>query len=333
MKTLKRIGIGLLILIALLAIIGFFLPGTCHVERSIVINTPARVPFALVNDLTEWKKWSAWHKMDPNTKYGFSTPPSGTNAWFSWESEVTGKGKMTLTDVKEFEYIKAKLEFDGYDPSGADFFFKEENGSTTVTWTMDSDMGNNPFARWMSLFMDKMIGADYEKGLAGLKEESEKVPATEQVEGFDVELRDMPAQKYISIENKGVKPEDLAIKIGEGFMKLDAFAKEHKIRVVGPPFTIWSDMANFSAALPVEEDAKPTKEIKFTSEEGFSAYVIKYHGAYDKNEHVYAAMDQFLKDKGATASGGPREIYLNDPMMEKDTAKWRTDMVFPVKKN
>ena len=332
MKTLKRIGLGLLILIVLLAVIGFFLPRKSHVERSIVINAPVQAPFALVNDLTEWKKWSTWHKMDPNTKYEFSTPSSGTNAWFSWNSEVTGKGKMTLTDVKEFEYIKAKVEFDGYDASGADFFFKEENGTTRVTWTMDSDMGNNPFGRWMGLCMDKMIGSDYEKGLAGLKEESERAPVGDKVAGFSVELREMPAQKYLAVENKNVKPEEISIKIGENFMKLDEFIKQKKYTITGHPFTVWKDMANFSSAFPIAEDATSTKEFKFISDAGFTAYVVKYYGAYDKNEHVYKAMDQFIKDKNAKPAGAPREVYINDPMMEKDTAKWQTDIVFPVSK-
>lgn len=332
MKTLKRIGLGLLIVIVLLALIGFFLPRKSHVERSIVINTPVQVPFALVNDLTEWKKWSAWHKMDTNTKYEFSTPPSGTNAWFSWNSEVTGKGKMTLTDVKDLEYIKAKLEFDGYDASGADFFFKEENETTKVTWTMDSDMGNNPFGRWMGLCMDKMIGSDYEKGLTALKEESEKAPVGDHVAGFAVEFSEMPSHKYIAIENKNVKPEEIAIKLGESFMKLDAFVKGNKYTITGPPFTIWKDMANFSAAFPIAEDAASTKEFKFINDAGFSAYVVKYHGAYDKNEHVYKAMEQFIKDKNAKQAGPPREVYINDPMMEKDTAKWQTDIIFPVSK-
>lgn len=332
MKTLKRIGLGLLILIVLLAVIGFFLPRKSHVERSIVINAPVQAPFALVNDLAEWQKWSAWHKMDPKTKYEFSSPSSGTNAWFTWNSEVTGKGKMTLTDVKEFEYIKAKVEFDGYDASGADFFFKEDNGAVKVTWTMESDMGNNPFGRWMGLCMDKMIGSDYEKGLAALKEESEKTPVGDKVEGFNVELREMPAQKYLAVENKNVKPEEISIKIGENFMKLDAFIKQNKYTITGYPFTIWKDMANFSSAFPIAEDVASTKEVKFVSDAGFSAYVVKYHGAYDKNEHVYKAMDQFIKDKNAKPAGAPREIYINDPMMEKDTAKWQTDIVFPVSK-
>lgn len=332
MKTLKRIGLGLLILIVLLAVIGFFLPRKVHVERSIVINAPVQAPFALVNDLAEWKKWSAWHKMDPKTKYEFSNPSSGTNAWFSWNSEVTGKGKMTLTDVKEFEHIKSKLEFDGYDASGADFFFNEDNGSVKVTWTMESDMGNNPFGRWMGLFMDKMIGSDYEKGLAALKEESEKAPVGDKVEGFSVELREIPAQKYLAVENKNVKPEEISIKIGENFMKLDAFIKQNKYAITGHPFTIWKDMANFSSAFPIAEDAASTKEFKFISDAAFTAYVVKYHGAYDKNEHVYKAMDQFIKDKNVKPAGAPREVYINDPMMEKDTAKWQTDIVFPVSK-
>lgn len=335
MKTLKRIGIGLVILIVLLAIIGFFLPKQVHVERSIVINAPAQVPFNLVNDLTQWKLWSPWHQIDPNTKWEFSGPASGTNSWYTWKSEHknVGNGKLTIVESTPYTHIKSKLEFEGWDASFAEYIFTEENGSTKLTWTMDSDMGNNPMGRWFGLFMDGMIGKDYEKGLAKIKEISESSPAVDQVAGFDVEMRDMPAQKYIYIASKEVKPQEISIKIGESFMKLDEAVKQHKYTMTGPPFTIWTDMANFSSAFPVAEEVTAQGDIQAGNDEPFHAYVVKYYGAYDKNEHVYKAMDNFLQAKGAAPAGPPREVYITDPMMEKDTAKWLTEIVFPVTMN
>lgn len=335
MKTLKRIGLGLLVLIILLAIIGFFLPRQVHVERSIVINAPAQVPFNLINDLKQWEKWSPWHQLDPNTKWTFSEPASGTNAWYTWKSDHknVGSGKLTIVESTAPAHIKSKLEFEGWDASYAEYILVEENGATKLTWTMDSDMGMNPMGRWFGLFMDGMIGKDYEKGLAKIKEVSEKSPLTDQVEGFDIEARNMPAQKFIAIENKGVKPQEIGMKIGECFMKLDAAAKAGKYTMAGPPFTIWTDMANFSCAFPIVEEGTTKGEIKAESAPAFDAFVVKYYGAYDKNEHVYKAMDGYIKSKGAKQVGPPREIYITDPMVEKDTAKWLTEIVFPVVMN
>jgi effector-binding domain-containing protein len=195
---------------------------------------------------------------------------------------------------------------------------------------MDSDMGNNPIGRWFGLCMDNMIGADYEKGLAKLKEVSEKAPVAEQVAGFDVEMKTMPAQKYIYLDYKNVKMQELGLKIGEAFTRLNGFVKENKYTMTGPPFTIWPSMENFSAAFPVAEDVKAEKELRFRNESPYNAYVVKYYGAYDKNMHVYEAMDAFIKEKGAKPAGPPREVYITDPELEKDTAKWLTEMVFPV---
>jgi hypothetical protein len=43
-----------------------------------------------------------------------------------------------------------------------------------VTWGFDCDLGTNPIMRYVGLMFDQWIGADYEKGLAKLKEVMEQ---------------------------------------------------------------------------------------------------------------------------------------------------------------
>lgn len=332
MKTLVRIIAVIVAIVVVLLLAGFLLPAKVHVERSIVIRTPARVPFGLINDLPEWKKWSPWHQIDPATRWEFSEPAAGTGSWFTWKSnhDQVGNGRLTIMQSDPHTFIRTKLEFDDWDASYADYIFKEENGSTTLTWTMDSDMGNNPVGRWFGLFMDRMIGKDYEAGLAKLREISEQFPVSEQVAGFDVEKRDMPAVTYLCIENEQVKAHEISKKIRENTERLTRFAAEKQYKITGPLFTIWQDKGRFSTAFPVGTDAEGDKEVKFRSEDPYNAYVVKYYGSYEDNEHVYAAMDEFIRSKGMKPGGPPREVYITGPGMEKDTARWLTEMVFPV---
>jgi hypothetical protein len=147
-------------------------PSEYRVERSATFAAPASAIFEQVNDFHNWDAWSPWAKLDPNCKNTFEGPTSGTGAKFHWagNSDV-GEGQMTILESKPSETIKIKLAFIKPFPSECDttFTFKPAGESTQVTWTMT---GNNNFvAKAFCLFMnmDKMVGGDFEKGLANIK--------------------------------------------------------------------------------------------------------------------------------------------------------------------
>lgn len=172
MKILKRILIGILIIIG----IGFFMPGKTHVERNIEINAPIAQVYDQVNELKNWMNWSPWAKLDPNTIWKYSEPSSGVGSYYTWASQVknVGNGKMTVLETKQNELVNCKMEFEGMGESFADFkFMAKDSTSTRVVWSFNNDNGINPFQRWMGLFMDKLLGPDFEKGLANLKAYSE----------------------------------------------------------------------------------------------------------------------------------------------------------------
>ena len=332
MKLLKWFGISLLGIVALLLLVSLFLPSKVHVERSIVINTTADVPFQLINNLTQWKQWSPWHALDTNAIWQYSDDVEGTNAWYTWNSKNpdVGNGKLTITESKEFELIVTKLEFEDMTPSEAKYIFEENNATTKITWSLDSDMGMNPIGKFFGLLMDHYIGPDYEKGLTNLKTISESKPKQETILGFKLEMRKVEPNKFIYMNYKDVKMEEIGMKIGEGFMMLDAYAKQSGAQVNGYPFTIWYSPSMFNVALPVNNNTNTKGEIRYKSEAGFMAYVVSYLGAYEKSMPVYDAMENYIKDKGLKPAGPPQEVYITDPMTEKDTTKWLTEMVFPV---
>ncbi len=331
MKVLKRIALLLLGIIVVMALIGFFLPSKVRVERSVLIKAPAAVPFSLVNDLKQWPLWSPWYKMDSLAPYTYAEKTVGLGASFSWTSEhrKVGKGKLTIVEEKPAEHLTIELDMEGWKTPIA-FDFKAEGEATKVTWYMEQDMGYNVFGRWFGLMMDAMMGQDFENGLNDIKTVSEELAKVDRVAGFEVILQDLPAMQYVYINQKNIAENEIGFKIGEGFLLLDQFLKTNQHQAAGYPFTMWTDPANFNVCIPVAAELEADKNIKLGITEATKALVVKYYGPYEKVQPVYMGMNEYVKSKNLKPSGAPREVYVTDPMMEKDTAKWLTEIVFPV---
>jgi hypothetical protein len=95
----------------------------------------------------------------------------------SWEgNESVGAGSQTITASEENRRVETKLDFGEQGTAQAYFDLEpaSDGSKTNITWGMNSDMGNNPIARWMGLMMDSWVGTDYEKGLENLKKRIEE---------------------------------------------------------------------------------------------------------------------------------------------------------------
>lgn len=173
---LKRILIAVVILIAILLIWAATRPDTFSVQRTISINaTPARIE-PLISDLHNWSSWSPFEKYDPAMKKTFSGAERGKGAVYEWEGNSrAGKGRMEITSVSP-SLVAIKLDFikpfEGHD--SVEFTLEPHGQSTNVTWAMHGE--NRYIAKVMGLFMsmDKMIGREFDTGLASLKAVAEK---------------------------------------------------------------------------------------------------------------------------------------------------------------
>lgn len=142
------------------------------VTRSATISTTPDRVFEQVNDFRKWDAWSPWAKLDPNMTVAYSGAPNGVGAAYSWKGNSdVGEGKMTINASHPYEHIGIDLDFIA--PMEAknktDFVFKANADKTDVSWTM---VGKKNFiTKIFCVFfdMDKLIGADFEKGLAQLK--------------------------------------------------------------------------------------------------------------------------------------------------------------------
>ena len=154
-------------------------PAEFRVMRTATMSCPASKAFAKVNDFHNWEEWSPWAKRDPAMKKSYEGAPHGTGAVYTWAgNNEVGEGRMTLTESRPCELIRITLEFlrPFKATNTAEFTFQPEDKQTAVTWSMEGK--NNFLMKAFSLFMnmDKLVGGDFEKGLAQMKQlvEAEK---------------------------------------------------------------------------------------------------------------------------------------------------------------
>ena len=170
--------LGVILVLLALAIGGLLLlasrkPDTFSVERRIGINAPGSVVFDQINTLKAWEAWSPWLKKDPAMRQTYSGPDAGVGASHAWEGNgQVGSGAMTITGSIPDQKIVMRLDF--LKPFKATNFAEftlqsDGSGTTIVIWAMTGQAKLITKVMDVLMNMDKMIGRDFEAGLASLK--------------------------------------------------------------------------------------------------------------------------------------------------------------------
>lgn len=173
----KKIVLVIVALVAIVLIIAVFKPGNFVVQRTATIQAPPEKIFPLINDYHNWPQWSPWEKIDPSMRRTFSGPSSGTGSVYEWDgNSKAGKGRMEIAESVPASKIAIKLDF--IKPmetnNNVQFNLQPSGNSTTVTWTMSGPVGFPAKVMTVFISMDKMIGPDFETGLANMKAAAEK---------------------------------------------------------------------------------------------------------------------------------------------------------------
>lgn len=174
-----KILIALVVIVVGLVAVIALQPARYRVSRSTTIAAPAPVVFAQVNDFHRWTAWSPWEKIDPAMKRTYEGPPAGVGASYTWVgSGEVGEGRMTIVESRPSDLIQVKLEFvKPFAGTGvAEFTFKPEGDRTLVTWSMTGDKNFIAKAIHLVMSMDRMIGDQFDKGLAAMKTVAEAAP-------------------------------------------------------------------------------------------------------------------------------------------------------------
>jgi carbon monoxide dehydrogenase subunit G len=173
----KKIAFVVVVLVAAVLALAATKPDTFRVERSVSIDAPPEKIFPLIDDLHNWTAWSPWEKKDPAMKRTYSGAARGKGAAYAWEgNKDVGMGRMEIAESSPTSKVTINLDF--VKPFEAhnvvDFTLEPKGGTSSVTWAMH---GPSPFfSKVLHVFlsMDRMVGKDFEAGLANLKAAAEK---------------------------------------------------------------------------------------------------------------------------------------------------------------
>lgn len=171
------IAVVLAIGIAVVLILAATKPNTFSVQRAAIISARPEKIFPLINDFRQWGAWSPYEHKDPAMKRTFSGAVRGRGAVYAWQGDKNvGSGRMEILEAAAPSKIVIKLDF--YTPfeahNTAEFTMLPQDDATRVTWRMHGPASF--MARVMHVFIniDKMVGKDFEVGLANLKRLAEK---------------------------------------------------------------------------------------------------------------------------------------------------------------
>jgi hypothetical protein len=174
MKILKKIGIGLLALIALVLIIGLFVKKEYGVEREIVINKPKTEVFNYIKFLKNQDNYSVWSRMDPAMEKSFTGTDGSVGAVASWKSKMdnVGEGEQEIKKIDEGNRIDFELRFKvPFEATDNAYMITEEVSptQTKVKWGFNGKMNYPMNLMLLCMDMEGMLGNDLAKGLSDLK--------------------------------------------------------------------------------------------------------------------------------------------------------------------
>lgn len=301
MRILKRILMGLGILLLLLLVVSFFLPSTVVIERSTLINAPTFMVFGEVNDFHNWAHWSPWIQKDPATVTTYSGAGQGVGAQMNWKSEVMGDGHMRIDSSEAGKSIGLQLVFEDFgNENRAAFAFTPAGGGTSVTWKTTIHLGWNPVAKYFGLFMPSMMGPDFEAGLENLRQHCEKIPK------FAVGQQRLAATQYASMKRQ-VTAATLDAARTELSALVSDFVMKNKLGEGKPLFVRYTEWPG-QTPVEIEVGCNVTKE--FTPANGFTLGTTVDGPVFSvtisdpaQSAKAFAYMEKYIKARGLARKG------------------------------
>ncbi len=333
MKKVLYVILGLGILYLILCFVG---PSQIRVERSIEIDSPADVIKMKLADYKFFHEaWSPWTEKDPGMKKTYSGDAGTIGHKLSWESDSAevGKGSMTY-NYTSGDTVMHTLYFDGQGDAKIYHLVSPGANGSKVTWVMDNKIPLMARAMMLFMNMDKMLGPDFEKGLGKLKTAIESMPAAQPTANYQVKEMNWEAKTFYGIRGK-MEFMKMAAFFGESYGKIGQAIGKAKATPIGAPKAIYFSfdektmVGDLAAVMEFANGTKLAGLEKWETPAG-KVLLIEYYGSYDKSGNAHYAMDAYMKEKGYT-QGTVLEEYVTDPMSEKDTAKWLTNIFYMVK--
>ena len=341
MKLVRTLVLALVVLVVLLVVIGLFLPSSARVERTVVVDAPPCSVFALVNGLATFNRWSPWYDLDPETEYTYEGPELGVGARMEWVSQDprVGRGSQEIIASEPCRLVRTAFDFGEQGTAVAELDMEPVDGGTRVIWRIETPFGDNLVARWFGvLAFERAIGADFERGLAGLQRAAEALPR-EDFSDLEIERVELePIAVAVAPGATGGDRRPMAEALAEAFGRVKGALARYGLEMDGAPIAIarsWGEQGSqFDAAVPVDGDldrevpAEAGFELDATP--GGSSVRTTHVGPYQELPTVHAKLLAYIAAHGMRVDGDPWEQYVVQPPEVEDPARAETVVVYPV---
>lgn len=339
MKMMRLLFFFILAVIVVTAALSFLLPTSQKIERSEVINAPAKTIYQQLVKLENFNKFSVWSQQDSAAVYTINGTDGTVGAFSSWTGspEISGEGKIEITALEQDRKVEHKLHFTQPKEGNASsvFTLNENNGLTTVTWSFEMATPRpwNIFNLFYS--MDKQMGKDFELGLAALKSTIEQLAGTAGNNHYEVLTMDFPSTTFAVIRQQ-VKWSDIySFQLQHlPIIRSEAIKANASPGTASSLFYNWDEknqLTDMAAALPVIKGAVLNNSlVKIENIPTGKAVYVNHYGSYEKAINAFNSIHAYL-DKHKLKQKFPIiQQYITGPASEKDTAKWLTKIVFLV---
>ncbi len=331
-KFLRFLVIFIVLVLVILLGLALYEPQDVLVTRSVLIKAPKEAVFEQMVKFRNWTNWSPWYLMDTSMKMTYSGTDGTTGSAYQWKGQEnkTGAGSMTNTGVEG-----TSMNFDVVFTAPRDgkakgmLSAKDSLGMTKATWSFSMHM-DFPFnAMEAFLNMDKMLGGDFETGLATMKKYVESHSATEAV--IEVKEVDYPAHTYEGIR-KTVAMADMLKFFADSYGTL---GKELGPRIAGPAAGIYytwdttNKTSDLAAVFPVTDTTKPAPGAVILHAGPAKAYMAVLKGGYGNEMNYHNAIMKRLSEKGLKQNVVIEE-YMAGPANQPDSNKWVTNIYYLV---
>lgn len=310
------------------------MPAELFIEKSHVLKAQPEVIWDQVNCLENWEKWDVWHQ-DTNMSGRYEGPECGVGSKNIWTYKNTDDGgSQTITEVKEFEYIKTFLDFQKMGTADAEMYFEKVEEGTKVTWNLRSD-SPYPIMRWISTLMIKPgVNEAYETGLKNLDELTKDMKPKPKYSTGEIIIKEVKSMNAMAVRSE-CTADKISSEMQNTYGIIKPFISQNGGKIAGYPFAIWykweDEIMVFDNAIPVNVKLKGNDQIKPLETYEGKVVFVDHTGEYSTTQYSWLALEAYIKANGLETNGDPWESYITDPQTEPNPMNWITELYWPVK--
>ena len=328
----KKILLVVVALFVIAVVVGLILPAKVVVSRSVLIDRPASLVYATVNSFQLFTKWSPWQERDPNMRMHTEGPREGVGAKLVWSgNSKVGNGAQLITASAPNESVDSIIDF-GEAAGASHLSMAPEGKATRVTWTMTLQMGANPVGHYIGVYMDRMIGPDFDAGLVRLKKLVESMPDTD-IADLRAETVDLQAAPVLLVSETATYA-TVARAYADGYGQIGRFIARNKLKQSGAPLgiegAVTADSYSFDAGIPIDRDDVVSAEgVRVDKTYTGKALKAVHVGPYGRMQDTRDKLLAYAAAHGYVRGGAVFWSFVDDPG-KVPAERLRTEFYAPV---